>query len=889
MNRKRSAEASRLARRVVALCAPFVPADRRDAWRRQWDADLICQAAWLMDNGKTPAAARRDVLRRSAGAARHACWLRLRQWRNPMIGQDIRFALRNIRHRPGFTLAIVLTLGLGVGANATIFSWLDAVVLSPLQAVPRTSELALIRFASQTRSNLNFSYPNYVDVRDARPEGLRGLLVHDMMPLGFRTTGEPERIWGDVVSGNYFDVLEVRAARGRMLTSADEGAVGASPVVVISDRLWRARFGGREDAVGSTVSLNGHPFTVIGVTPPGFVGAMPGLAMDAFVPITMLPTLNGTTTLPGRGNGFLTAIGRRDLNVPTERLSSSVGVIASRLFSNHSIPQGWTLRVAPLREDGTGQVLFPILSVVMAVVAIVLIIACANVSSLLLSRAVARQREVTIRAALGASRYQLIRQLFIESLILSALGGAAGVAIATWTSQSLGSLMPPLPYPVLISASVNPRVLAFSAIVVVLATVVFGLAPALQGSRAALQDTLRAAGSIGTTVRRARLRRILVASQIALATVLLVCAGLFARTLSRAGLVDPGFTQKQAVLVSFDLNSIGYNSEKGRAFYTQAAAALESLPEVKSATFTTILPLSIGGSADTSPAIEGYTPRANEEVVVYYGMVAPKHFETMGIPIVDGRAIDDRDLDGRANVVVINETMARRYWAGRSAVGGRLRTGDDWRTVVGVAKDGKYRSLSEPPQSLMYFPIQQVYRSGPNLVVATNGPAGASVASVRRAIGSVAPELALYDVRTMEEHLKMSVTIPRLGAILLSVFGGLALVLAAIGLYGVVAFAVSQRRREIGVRMALGAARGTILKQILGEAAWTSGIGLAAGLLLAFAAAPALKDLLVNLSPTDAVTYSATAALLMAVTLVASWLPARRAAGVNPVDALRID
>lgn len=884
-----SRDVSKFARAIVSLCAPLVPADRRDEWRRQWSADLECQAAWLIDNGKTPAAARRDLIRRSTGAFRHAAWLRLRLWRNLMIGQDIKFAWRNIRRRPGFTLAIVLTLGLGVGANATIFSWLDAVVLSPLPSVPRTSELVLLKFASQTRNNLSFSYLNYRDVRDSRAQGLKGLAVYDMMPLGFRTTGEPERVWSEAVSGNFFEVLEVPAARGRTFTLADEGAFGASPVAVISDRLWRSRFGASESAIGSAVSVNGHQFTVIGVTPPGFVGAMPGLAVDMYVPVTMLPALTGRDTLSSRGNGFLTAIGRRDPAVPAPALQSSVAVIASRMEAAHSIPEHGTLRVAQLREDGAGEVLFPVLSIVMVVVAIVLVIACANVSSLLLSRAVARQREVTIRAALGASRFHLIRQLFIESLCLSALGGVAGVAIATWTSRALGALLPPLPYPILISASVNPRVLIFSAAVVVIATIVFGLAPALQGSRASLQDTLRVAGSVGTNRRRTRLRRILVAAQIALATVLLVCAGLFVRTLARAGSADAGFSERNAVIVGFDLSSLGYDAAKGRAFYTSALSAIEALPEVKSATLTTQVPLSIGGSSDTSPIIDGYTPRANEDVVVYYQMIGPKYFQTFGIPIVDGRPIEDRDRDGQALTVVVNETMAKRYWPGRSAVGGRLRTGEEWRTVVGVAKDGKYQGLNEPPRSYMYFPIQQLYRSGPVLVTATRGPANTATASIRRAIAGLAPELALYDVRTMDEHLQMSVTIPRLGAILLAVFGGLALVLAAIGLYGVVAFAVSQRRREIGVRMALGASRSTILRQIIGEAAWTSGIGLVVGLGLALAASPALSSLMVNMSSTDAATYITTAAVLLAVTLIASWLPARRAANVDPVEALRIE
>jgi predicted permease len=381
----------------------------------------------------------------------------------------------------------------------------------------------------------------------------------------------------------------------------------------------------------------------------------------------------------------------------------------------------------------------------------------------------------------------------------------------------------------------------------------------------------------------------MVAGQIALATVLLVCAGLFVRTLAHAYNADPGFSRRDGVVASFDLSSIGFDGAKGRAFYTTALAKLESLPEVESASVSTLLPLSIGGGSDTSPDIDGYTPKPNEEVVVYYGMVSPRYFETLGVPIVAGRPIDATDLDGRQPVVVINETMARRYWPGRSAIGGRLKASSEWTTVVGIAKDGKYGSLTEAPLSVMYFPIDQVYRSNPVLEVATRGPAGPAMASIRKTMTGLAPELALYNVRTLREHLDTSVAVPRIGAILLGVFGALALALAAIGLYGVVAFAVSQRTREIGVRMALGAERGTILRQVLGEAARTSAIGLAVGLALAFAAAPALSSLMVNVSTTDALTYGTTAALLFSVSLLAAWLPARRAAGVDPVEALRVD
>jgi predicted permease len=877
------------ARLVIAGSAWLVPAARRLDWRRQWTADLVCQAAWLRNDGRRPSAVRRDLLVRSLGAVRHAWYLRRHGWRTSMIGQDIKYAWRALARRPGFTAAIVLTLGLGIGANVTIFSWIDAVLLSPLPGVPRASELVLLRFASQTRNDLSFSYLNYRDVRDARPDGLSGLAVMSMMPLSMRAGGDPERVWAQIVSGNFFDVLDVSAAHGRPLRPDDEGAPGQSAVAVISDRLWRGRFASDPAVIGRSIGLNGRPFAIVGVAPPGFVGGMSGLSMDVWVPVTMHAVLTGRNILDARGSGWLMAIGRRQPSVSAPALDASVRTIASRLEQDQAVPKDWTLRVAPLSEEGAAGVLLPVLSVVMGVVGLVLLIACANVSGLLLSRGVARRREVAIRAALGGSRFHLARQMFVESLVLALAGGAAGVAIATWTSRGLDALLPPMPYPVLIGASVNLRVLAFSAGVVVLATMAFGLAPAVQGSRAGLQEALRASSTAGTTVRRARLRRGLVVGQIALAMVLLVCAGLFVRTLAHTYDVDPGFSRRHAVLASFDLSSIGYTADQGRAFLSTALERLEALPDVESASVSTLVPLSASGGADTSPTIDGYAPRPGEEIVVYYGMVGRGYFETMGVPVLRGRGIDDRDRAGAEPVVVINDTMARRYWPDREAIGGRLRTGDDWITVVGVVKDGKYGTLNEAPRAVMYLPIQQVYRANPTVHVATRGPAEPAMAAVRRAMTELAPDLALFDVRTLSEHLRLSVAVPRMAAILLALFGGLALLLAAVGLYGVIAFFVGQRTREIGVRMALGAERATILRQVLGQGARTAGLGLALGLGLAVAASPALASLLVNLSPTDVPTYVATAVILFAVALLATWLPARRAAAVDPVEALRME
>lgn len=800
--------------------------------------------------------------------------------------QDFRHAWRTLAQRPGLTGAIVLTLGLAIGANATTFSWLDALVLQPLPGVPKASELVMVRFASPTRTNLSFSYPNFRDVRDAKLPALTGIAVKNMLAVSMRSgTGPAERVWAEVASGNLFDVLQVTPALGRVLTTNDETA--RLPVVVISDALWRTRFDADPSIVGRAITLNSRAFTIVGVTPPGFQGAMGGLAMELWVPITLHPALTGRDVIESRGNGFLTSVARLAPGATADDLAAQVRVVSDRLIADDLINKTWTLRVAPLSEDGAAMVLLPVVTIVMAVVTLVLLIACANVSGLLLARAVSRQQELSIRTALGASRWRLARQLLIESLILSTAGGLAGVTIAIWTSRSLGSLLPPLPYPVLIQSSVNLRVLLFSAGVVILATLIFGLAPALQGSRTMLRGTLQAARSSTSTPARSRLRRSLVVAQVSLAMVLLIAAGLFVRTLSNAYDVDPGFSRREAVLASFGLSSLQLDETQGRALMDAMITRVEALPQVERASVSTFVPLSVGGASDFSPPIDGYTPAEGEEVVVFYGMVAPAYFETMGIEIVRGRAIAAGDRADSRLSVVINETMAKRYWSDREAIGGRVRIGEDWATVVGIARDGKYGQLTESPRSVLYIPVHQVYRSDAVLHVATTGPAGPAIAAVQKAVADVAPDLALYDVRTLQEHLRMSVAIPRMAALLLGIFGALALALAGIGLYGVVAFSVGQRTQEIGVRMALGADRGVILREVLRQGAWLTGVGLVIGVGVAAIAMPLLRSQLVNVSPTDITTFAATGLLLLAVALLAAWIPARRASLLDPVEALR--
>ena len=803
-----------------------------------------------------------------------------------MIREDLRDALRSLRRRPGLSAAIVLTLGLTIGANTTTFSWMDALVLQPLPGVPTAAQVQMVRMASSTRNNLSLSYPNYKELRAAAMPALNGIAVKDMLPVTARIGGDaPERVWLEVASGNIFEVLQVAPAQGRLLQTGDEEQ--RASVVVLSDQFWRTKFGARASAIGESITINGLPFTIIGVTPPGFQGSMGGLAMDLFAPVTAHAAITGRDVLASRGSGWLIGLTRVAPGATQEQAAAQLAAAAQRLDEQDFIPDGWTLRLAPLTEDGAAMVLLPLVGILSVVVAIVLLIACANVAGLLMARALARRDELSVRAALGASRWHLVRQLLVESLVLSTAGGLAGVVMALWTSRLLVALLPPLPYPVSLHSGVNLRVLLFSAAVVVLATLVFGLVPALQGSRASLVGALRA-GRGDVTGSRARLRRGLVVAQVALALVLLVAAGLFARTLTNAYLVDPGFSRRDAVLASFDVSALRLDPTAGRALMDAMVTRVSALPSVERVSLATNVPLSVGGASDTSPEIEGYTPAPNEDLPTFYVLTGADYFETMGIPLVAGRGLTQADRRDAAPVVVINETMARRYWSGRNPIGGRLRAfGQEWITVVGVARDGKYGQLSEDPRAVMYLPVQQVYRSNSILHVATRGDASGAIADVQRAVAEVAPGLALFDVRTLEEHLKMAVAIPRAAAMLLGVFGGLALMLAAIGLYAVLAFSVSQRTREIGVRMALGADRRVILGQMLREGGVLVCGGLVVGVGLAAVAMPLLQSQLIHVGPTDLLTYTATATVLGTVAVVAMLIPARRAAHLNPVEAIR--
>ena len=843
----------RLLLAFVDAAARLVPASRRRDWRRQWRADFTYASRRRSASGH-PAAGGLKTIPYVVGALRHAFWLRGHVRRIEMISHDLRYGWRLMLRRPAFTAIAVLTLGLGIGANVTIYSWVEALLLRPIQGVADVDRLTAINGTTRARNDLSFSWPNFVDVRRQRPDTVEDVLAYRVVAMNLRTTGGPERVWGEIVSANYFDLLGVQPALGRGFRPEEDRTPDAAPVAVFSDAYWRNHLGADPSIVGRTVTLNGRAFSVVGIAPPSFRGNATGLGLDVWVPMAMQTTVVPGDRLNQRGNGWLQVMARLKPGVSLARAQAGFDVVAGNLAGAYPENDGRGLRVYPLwRAPGTGgAIMLPVLSILSGVVGIVLLIACANVASLLLARAAGRRRETAVRLALGASRAQLVRQLLTESLLLAVAGGLVGALAAWWTAGLLPAFIPPSGTPIALDATLNAPVLAFAVILTVGSAFVFGLVPALQGSTSSLSTTLKeGSGSVASTPRRARVRRALVVGQVALSVVLLVSAGLFLQTLRHAQALDPGFSLRQGLLASIDLLPGDYDAQRGAAAFRDVLARVRDVPGVDAATLTDTFPLGLGGGSDFFVQVDGYVPAANEELDVYYDRVGADYLHTMGIRIVEGRDITERDTAESPDAGVINETMARRYWSGRSPIGGHIRAGARVVEVVGVAADGKYGALTEAPRNFLYLPVQQWYRPDTVLVVKTAGDPLGLLPGIRRAVGQLDPNLPLFDVETVDEHLALSLFLQRMAASLLGGFGAVALLLAMVGLYGVMASGVAERAPEIGMRMALGATRRDILTLVLKQGLVVTAGGLAIGLAGALAAAQLLESQLLGVRATD--------------------------------------
>jgi len=810
--------------------------------------------------------------------------------------QDLRYGARMLLKKPSFTLIAVLTLALGIGANTAIFTWLKAIYLEPLPGVAASRHLVMLRstLIKSANSPMWVSYPNYKDYRD-RNEVFSGLAAFNDLTFNLVDgKGQPERIWGSLVSGNYFDVLGVRLALGRTFTPDEDRAPGSHPVVVISHRLWQRRFAADPSLIGKTIRLNQLDFTVIGVAPEGFRGSFVGLEYDLWALAIMYPQVSPSGHhLNLRGSHHFLVIGRLRDGVTFEQAQANVQTIAAQLAKDYlqeDEGEGATLITPTNDPDGAGPIA-PSLMVLMAAAGLVLLIACVNVANLLLARAAGRSREMGVRLALGASRSRLVRQMLTESLLLAVMGGAGGALFALWLSNAMSLMIPPVGYPVSMNLAWDYRVSGFAVTLTFLTVLAVGLVPALRATKVDPVVSIKnGGGAIGALTRRSRLRGALVVTQIAVSLVSLVCAGLFIRTLAQQLKVKPGFDPERALLVSMNLYPNGYDEKRGTEFYRRLLERVAALPGVVSASLSDKVPNAWSGGTTWTHEIEGYAPRPDEPMDINYEVVAPRYFQTMRIPLAEGREFSEEDQAHSTPVAIVNETMARRYWPGQSPVGKRLRGGGGkWTTIIGVARDVKHLGARAPVQPFMYYPLYQGYSARITLVARTAGDPWLALSGVRGAVRALDATLPVFDEKTLQTHSGIPLFLDRIMVTFLSAFGLLALTLAAIGLYGVIAYSVSQRTREIGIRMALGARGLDVLKQMLKEGMVLALIGMAIGLAVSFALTRLTESLLYGVSPTDAMTFTLVSLLLAAIALLACYLPARRATKVDPMIALRCE
>jgi predicted permease len=807
---------------------------------------------------------------------------------------DLRYAVRSLLKNPGLTLAAVLSLGLGIGANTTIFTWVQAVLVRPIPGAAEPSGLLIAAMQNREGQSRSWSYPNYRDYRDRAT--LVDVVAQDDQTLNIAVDGTAERAWGGLVTGNYFPVIGVRPALGRLFTAEDDRKPGAHPVVVLSHAYWQRRFAGDTSIVGRQLTINNMPMTVIGVAPEGFIGSFLGLAASAWVPMAMQKEMMGGERLNARGNGWMQAIARLKPGVSREQAQAEAASVMTQLEGEYKeFNDGRRLRLVPTWEApfGAPTVLAPVLAVLSVLVALVLVIACANVANLLLSKAVGRRREVAVRLSLGASRARLVRQLLTESLLLAAVSGVAGLAMAYWTMGLIMAFVPPVDMPIELGLRMDRTTLLFALGVSAVTGIVFGLAPALQASGPQTILALKEEGNRGSGGRTGqRLRNGLVVAQVSVCLILLVGATLFLRSFLEAQAMSPGFDPSRMVMASMDLFPSGYTGDRNREFQQRVVTAVQALPGVEAAAFATRVPLGFGGSSSTSVDVAGYVKRENEEITISYTVVGPRYFEAMGMPLRQGRAFGQQDTRAAPPVVVINETMARRYWPDGQALGRRVRIGGADAEVVGIATDAKYGSLSERPVPQVYLALARNDIGSLRLLVRTSGDPGTLVADVRHVIHGLDPNLPVYDARTVTEHMQVAVFAQRLAANLLGAMGALALLLAAVGLYGVMAYAVTQRTQEMGIRLALGASPGSLLTMVVGQGMRLTAIGLGIGLVVAlgaFGSIGAVRSLLPGISPLDPLTFVAVPIALGLVALAAAWLPARRAGRVDPLVALRYE
>ena len=816
--------------------------------------------------------------------------------------KDVRYGTRLLFRNPGFSLIAILSLALGIGANTAIFSVVQQLLASPFPAEDPQQLVSVFTTDRRNPGNLPLSHLNFKDLRAQNTSltDMAGVAFTQVNYLG--EGGAAEQLAVQVVTANYFDLLGARPVLGRAFRADEDAAPGSGPVTVISDGLWERRFGRDQSIVGKTLSLNRRPFTVVGVARQGFNGTVVFAAPDLWVPMSMHDVVQpGFTWYEQRRGLFILPFGRLKPGGTLGQAQANLRTLGTRLERDYpNDNQGRSFAALPLLDvrlnpqGGRGGPIVQGSVMLMVIVGVVLLIACANIANLLLTRGTARAREIAVRLAMGARRARLVRQLLTESVLLALVGGAVGLVLGYWTLDLIRSAPLRLPPNFLRQLAINPGVLVFTGALSLLTGVLFGLVPALKASRPDLvpvlkNETVPVVGSRRGILRWITLRQALVVAQVALSLIALVAAGLFLRSLQQIQEINPGFKTTEVLAAALNLGREGYTEEQGLQFHDRLVERAASLPGVTSVALAQNLPFQ-GGIA-RSVLLEGNESSEQNRTLVQVNVISPRYLQTVGIPVLSGRDFTAQDTKDTPLVVIVNETMAEKFFPKGDAVGRRFRffgdTADS--TIVGIARNAKYNGLVEEPQPFIYQPMRQAYTPAVSLLVRTKGEATQIASSARALISELDPRLSILRMQTLGEQVDLVLAPNRVVVVLLSVFGGLALLLAAIGLYGVASYSVTQRTREIGIRMALGASRRAVLRLVLLQGLVLVAVGVVAGVALAALLAQSVRGLLVGVQPTDPLTFVITAALLLGVAVLASYVPARRAMQIDPLVALRYE
>ncbi len=887
---------------MLRLSSGLIPPTKRPEFMSEWDGEIWHQLNADVNRGREIQTAI-AVFRYSLGSIFHALWLKKKHSRKKVGSmdtalQDFKHAFRRLVKTPSFTLLALAIIGLGIGSNTAIFSIVNAVLFRPL---PYDQPHEVVRVFTTERASdkpAAVSNPDFRDFRN-RTDLFKGASLTSGAVVSITGSGETEAVFVEHVSTNFFELMGLATSQGRGF-AAEEDLAGSEPVAIISHEGWQRRMGSRPDIIGSSIEINGRAVTIVGVGPKNFHGTLMGFTSELWIPWGSAMQLDATIRgqLDNRIARGMFMVGRLQDGVTVEQAANALEIMAAELAtlypeSNEDrsviVMSANDVRIHPFIDAK----LYPIASLLMGVVGLVLLVACTNLANLLLVRAGARTREMAVRAAIGATRGRLVRHVLAESIILGAGGGLVGLALARVTSVLILSFKPPIPFPIALDLSMDGRVMAFTLALAVLTGILFGLIPALRASRPELVPALKAEGSSASmSSKKLSLRNLLVVSQVSLSMILLTVAALFVRALGNAQATDPGFETRRAAVAMFDMELAGYQEADALLSLNELVRQVAANPAVEAVGLTDRVPLGASLQTRTIRVDDFQNENGEPYATVDFSRASAGYFEALDIPILRGRNFEDTDVAGGPPVAIVSQAMALKFWGTEDVLGESLvfgRTGTVGVQIVGVAKDTKVRTLGEQPRPYLYAPITQDQERFVTVIARTTGDPAQIPEVLRREIRRLNPRIPVLQATTMEGYLAFSLFAPRMGAMLLSAFGALAIVLAGIGLYGVVATTVNQRSREVGIRVALGAKRNHVVATVVREALWLVLIGSTLGTTLGIAAAFSLKGALHGVSPTDVRALTGVVAVLMLVATVASGIPARRAVRLDPVVALRSD